>query len=168
MNDPLLFKGSDNIDMLREIEKFRLTVWSRVIDAKTASERFGMDQFDHAGWHVAYRDQGKIIASGRLIVVTEQAAVPDLCSFGPYVERMHFPIGILNRLVVHWEHSGNGLGRRLNVERLELAARHGAAEVWVEVQSGRVPSMQRLGFEEVGPSQDTTIVGDWRIMRRSA
>ena len=154
--------------MLRKIEKFGLTVWSRVIDTEAASSRFGIDQFDHDGWHVAYRDQGNIIASGRLIIASEQAAVPDLCSFGPCVERMHFPIGVLNRLVVHWEHSGNGLGRRLNVERLELAARQGAAEVWVEVQSDRVPSMQRLGFEEVGPSQDITIVGDWRIMRRGA
>jgi len=168
MKDPLIFKGSDNIDMLREIEKFRLSVWSRVIDARTASSRFGIDQFDHDGWHVAYRDQGNIIASGRLIIASEQAGVPDRCSFGPYVERMHFPIGILNRLVVHWEHSGNGLGRRLNVDRLQLAARQGAAEVWVEVQSSRVSSMRTLGFEEVGPSQDITIAGDWRIMRRSA
>ena len=168
MKDPLIFKGSDNINMLREIEKFRLTVWSRVIDTKAASSRFGIDQFDHDGWHVAYQDRGNIIASGRLIIASEQAAVPDRCSFGPYVERMQFPIGVLNRLVVHGEYSGNGLGMRLNVERLELAARQGAAEVWVEVQNSRVPSMQHLGFEEVGPSQDITIVGDWRIMRRSA
>jgi len=168
MRDCLIFKGSDNVDMLREIETLRLNVWHRLIDAKVASRRFGIDQCDYDGWHVVHRHAGNIIASGRLIVAVDQAHVPDLCSFGPYLEGADFPIGIMNRLVVHWEHSGKGLGRRLNVERLELAARQGAREVWVEVQSHRVPSMQGLGFEEVGPSEDVTIVGDWRIMRRNA
>jgi len=167
MKDSLVFKGSDNIGVLLEIEAFRLTVWNRLIDSKVASDRFGIDQFDYDGWHVVIRDEGDIIASGRLVIVAQEAGVPDLCSFAPYLQRMNFPIAILNRLVVQWEHAGNGIGRRLNMERIELAARQGASEVWVEVQASRVPAMQRLGFEELGPSHDKAIVGDWRIMRRS-
>lgn len=166
MKDTLVFNGSDNPGMLREIEAFRFKVWKRLIDSHVASARFRIDRFDYEGWHVVYLDEGDIVASARLTIAADEAGVPDLCSFAPHVQQMSFPIGILNRLVVHWEHAGIGVGRRMNVDRIKLAARQGVSEVWVEVQTGRVASMQRLGFEELGPSQDTTITGDWRIMRR--
>lgn len=166
MNDVRIFRGSDNPGMLREIEAFRLYVWSRLIDAEVAARRFSIDPFDYAGWHVVHLGKDAIIASSRLIIAAEESQVPERCSFGPYLRHMRYPMGILNRLVVHPEHSGNGLGRRLNVARIELAARQGVDAVWVEVQTCRLASMRGLGFEDMGPSQDTTIDGDWRIMRK--
>ena len=164
MKDILIFKGEENISMLRDIAAFRVDVWSRLIDSEVASARFGIDQFDYEGWQFVHLHGGNIIASGRLVVAAKEAQVPDLCSFKPYVQYMTFPLGILNRLTVHWGHSGKRLGSQLNLERIDLAARQGVSVLWVEVQTYRVPSMERLGFKDMGPSQDKTIDGDWRIM----
>lgn len=167
MKGPLLFKGSDNPGMLGQIEALRLYVWRRLIDTEVAYRRFAVDEFDNKAWHIAYLSEGRIIASGRVIIVAGKEDIPDLCSFAPYLEHMKLPIAVLNRLVVHPKHCRKGLGRQLYRDRIELASRKGVDDVWVEVQENRVGSMRRLGFKEVGPSQDKTIKGDWRIMRRS-
>lgn len=166
MNEVLIFKGEERVAMLRQIEAFRLNVWRQLIGADAATARFATERFDYTGWHIVHRSRGEIIATGRLLVVDELEQVPDLCSFAPYVKRMDFPIGFLNRLVVHPMHRRKGLGRRVNSQRLELSERLGVREVWVEVQDNRVGSMQRLGFEEVGRSHDSTISGNWRILRK--
>ena len=100
------------------------------------------------------------------MIAKDNACIPDLCSFAPYVNSMNFPIGIMNRLVVHRDHAGNGIGKQLNLDRVALAQKQGASEIWVEIQDGRVQSMERIGFKDMGPSQDTTINGIWRIMRK--
>jgi len=166
MQQVVVFKGEDAPALLERIEAFRLDMWGELIGARLAVKRFGLDSFDDKAWHIAYLEEDCLVASGRLIIATCQSGVPDLCSFRPYLGLMEYPIGILNRLLVDREYRGRGMGTSINRERIKLARDHGVTGLWVEVQAHRAPSMEQLGFFEVGPSLDESIVGDWRIMRR--
>jgi len=138
-----------------------------LISAKLAVKRFGLDSFDYKAWHIAYLEESGVIASGRLIIATCQSGVPDICSFRPYIDLMEYPIGILNRLLVDQMYREKSMATSINRDRIALARDHGVADLWVEIQSHRVPSLEKLGFCDVGPSLDKSIVGDWRIMRRN-
>lgn len=162
----VVFKGEDDAALLKRIEAFRLDVWGDLIGARLAAKRFGLDSFDYKAWHIAYIEEDSLIASGRLIIATCQSGVPDLCSFRPYLGLMEYPICILNRLLVDRMYRGRGMATSINRDRIKLSREHGVNSLWVEVQSNRVPSMKRLGFFDVGPSLDKSIVGDWRIMCR--
>ena len=163
----VVFKGEDDPALLKRIEAFRLHVWGELVGARRAAKRFGLDSFDYKAWHIAYIEEGGLVASGRLIIATCQSGVPDLCSFRPYLGLMEFPVGILNRLLVDPMYRRQGLATSINKDRIKLARDHGVAGLWVEIQSNRVLSMKRLGFFDIGPSLDKTIIGDWRIMCRS-
>jgi len=163
----VVFKGGEDPALLKRIEAFRLDGWSELITAKLAARRFGLDSFDYKAWHIAYFGEGGVIASGRLIIATHQSGVPDICSFRPYLGLMEYPIGMLNRLLVDRIYRGRGMATSINRDRIALARDHGVADLWVEIQSHRVASMEQLGFCDVGPSLDKSIIGDWRIMRRN-
>ena len=163
----VVFKGEDDPALLQRIEKFRLEVWGELVGARLAAKRFGLDSFDYQAWHIAYIEDSDLIASGRLIIATCESGVPDLCSFRPYLDQMEYPIGILNRLFVNKVFRGRGMASSINKARIKLAHDHGINSIWVEVQLHRAPSMERLGFFDVGPSLDKSVVGDWRIMRRN-
>lgn len=164
MIDKLIFKGSENTRLLKEIEALRFDVWGRIIDPEIAASRFSLDQYDHEGWHIAYLDNDKVITSGRLMIAIDGTSMPDLCSFEPYLELMSFPVGVLNRLVVHWQYAKKGHGTKNICDRIELATSLGAKQVWIEEQSKGVSLLSKLGFKEMGPSFDRSIDGDWRIM----
>jgi predicted GNAT family N-acyltransferase len=167
MQQLVVFKGEDDPALLERIGEFRLDVWGELVGASLAVKRFGLDSFDYKAWHVAYLDEGGVIASGRLIITTCQPDVPDLCSFRPYLGLMEYPVGILNRLVVDRKYRGMGMATSINTDRIKLARDHGVTDLWVEIQAHRAPSMKQLGFCDVGPSLDESIIGDWRIMRRN-
>ncbi len=162
----VIFKGEEDTDLLQRIGEFRLRVWCGLIDAAVARQRFRLDQFDYAGWHVADLRDGEIVGCGRLCGARAAGEIPDSCSFGPYLDQMRYPVGVLNRLAIHPEFCGNGLSRRVVSARVELACELGFEEVWVEAQRQRVVSMQRLGFEDKGASSDTSVDGEWRILRK--
>ena len=164
MNKRVVFKGSENVLLLEKIERLRFDVWARLIDPETAETRFSLDQFDYEGWHVAYFDNDQVIASGRLMIATDGKSIPDLCSFEPYVRQMNFPIGVLNRLVVHWQHTKKGLGTSNLHDRIKLAASLDVRQVWLEEQNKGISLVSQLDFQEMGSSQDKSIKGDWRIM----
>ena len=146
MNNALVFKGDDNIEVLKQVEALRLKVWSRLINQKTATTRFGLDRFDYEAWHVVFRDGKAIIGGGRLIVAADKQGVPDLCSFKPYLDCMEYPIGVMNRLLVHWMYQRKGIAEQINLKRIELARELGLSGIWVETRTSRVAPMQNLGL----------------------
>jgi predicted GNAT family N-acyltransferase len=164
----LVFKGNEDPVLLKRIETLRLGVWNHLISSRLAVRRFGLDPFDYKAWHIAYLEKGSVIASGRLFIATRPYDMPDHCSFSPYHGLMRYPTGILNRLVVDRMYRGRNLATNINKDRIRLAREHGVTDLWVEVQSHRAPSLEQLGFSDVGPSLDKSIVGDWRIMRGNA
>ena len=161
----VIFKGRDDPEALMEVESFRLGVWEEILDHKAASERFSLDQFDYDSWHFLHMNKGCIIGCGRLIIADSELHVPDLCSFKPYLNRMRYPLGVMNRLVVHQDYRGNGVAHNINRQRVSFACERSVADIWIEVQAQRCQTMERFGFEQMGPSLDKTIPGDWRIMR---
>ncbi len=167
MTDLLIFKGLEDPALLSRIEAFRLDVWSQLVERETATARFALDRFDLDGWHAVSLSKAQIAGCGRLSPVDNAGALPDLCSFQPYTACMQYPLAVLNRLVVHPAHRGNGLARKLTLARIELARARALCEVWVEIDSPRVGAMQRLGFQDMGPSQDASIKGRWRILRKA-
>ena len=54
MNNKVIFKGSENVLLLKKIERLRFDVWGRLINPEAAEARFSLDRFDHEGWHVVY------------------------------------------------------------------------------------------------------------------
>jgi predicted GNAT family N-acyltransferase len=160
----VFFKGSDNPEALMQVESFRLDVWKEILDHEAASARFGLDQFDYESWHFLYLKAGNIIGCGRLIIAENEQEVPDLCSFKPYLDRMRYPMGVMNRLVVHRDYRGNGVAQNINQQRVSFSCERSVADIWIEVQAQRCQTMERFGFELMGPSLDKTIPGDWRIM----
>jgi predicted GNAT family N-acyltransferase len=167
IGQPVVFRGEDDPALLERIEALRLDVWGELIGAELAVKRFGLDPFDNKAWHIAYLEEGDVVASSRLIIASCQSDVPDLCSFGPYLDLMEYPIGVLNRLLVDRMYRGRGMAPSLIRARIRLAHEHGVTDLWAESQSHTVPSMEQHGFREVGPSLDKSVVGDWRIMRRN-
>jgi len=163
-SDRVVFKGRENTQLLKKIEALRFDVWCRIIDPESAVTRFSLDQFDYDGWHITYLDNDLVIASGRLMISTDRTSIPDLCSIEPFVKQMTFPVCVLNRLVVHWLYTKKGLGTENIRDRIELATTLGAKQVWIEEQSKGISLLSQMGFQEMGPSLDRSVKGDWRIM----
>ena len=168
IQQPLVFRGRDDVTLLERIEVLRLGVWSEFISTTMAIRRFGLDPFDREAWHIVYLEGDNVIASGRLIIATCQSAVPDHCSFSNYHGLMSYPSGILNRLVVDRRYRRRGMANRINRDRIRLAEDNGVRDLWIEIQSDRLSAMEQLGFSDVGPSLDESVGGQWRIMRRTA
>ena len=164
----MLFKGSDKPETLMQVESFRLDVWKEVLDHEAASARFSLDQFDYESWYFLHLKAGSIIGCGRLIIAENEQEVPDLCSFKPYLECMRYPMSVMNRLVVHRDYRGNGVAHTINQQRVTLAGERSVVDIWIEVQAHRCLTMERFGFEIMGPSLDKSIPGDWQIMCNKA
>lgn len=162
----MVFRGDQQPELLQQVVDFRVRVWSTIETAPLAQRRFGIDSSDGRAWHIIYRQGASVIACGRLARVNRADDIPDRCSFGAYIESVELPAGILNRLVVDPAYQGQGLGTRINEDRIALARREGVVTLLVEVQEHRIKTMARHGFTELGPSGDTMVKGDWRIMLR--
>jgi ribosomal protein S18 acetylase RimI-like enzyme len=61
-------------------------------------------------------------------------------------------IAVINEVVVAAERRGTGIGRRLMENAQELAASHGAVEIWLDVWEFNSPAIgfyESLGYEPV-------------------
>jgi len=161
--DVFVFKGRSNYNMLKELERFRIDVWSRIILPNIAGQRFGLDSFDMFAWHVVVADKGRILGSARLIIADSFLDIPDMCSFNPYIKQMHYPVAFMNRLVVGEQYRSNGVGKRLNRKRDELVVLSHAHEVWIEAEKNRHVSLLQNNYRHIGPSADESVDGDWSI-----
>jgi len=158
------FLGHDRPELLTLIEALRLKEWDHVVGPEHSAQRFGLDRFDGQAWHIVHLSNHAAIASGRLYCCDARADVPDRQSFGPYLDRMGFPAGFLNRLVVDEQYRNRGFGTHIDAARIQLARQRSQKALWVEAEQWRVPHLQRLGFTVIGPSMDTSIAGDWHIL----
>lgn len=159
-----IFRGSECLQELKEVERLRQQVWSLQLDQTVVASRFALDQYDQKAWHVVTYVDDKIVGSGRVILVDSANDVPDQCSFGTFVEQMKFPVAVMNRLVVHPDYQGMGLAREITNERIAFSRQYGANQVWVEINETRVASMIKKGFSNMGESFDESIPGKWRVI----
>lgn len=166
MNDIVVFKGSDNVSLLDEIENFRFHVWSCCIDQQVANKRFKLSGEDLNSWHLVLYLNGNIAGTARLTIVNSVKEIPDMQSFGKVAETMKFPLAILGRLTIDPEQQRKGYAKDLITKRIQVAESLGVIELWIEVLDERVSSMGQFGFVEVDKSEDTSIPGNWRLLKK--
>jgi GNAT superfamily N-acetyltransferase len=166
VRDLVLSGRSAPHNLLSEIETLRLDVWTPKTGPLTARHRFRIDEADlYAHHYVIEDDHGKLVASARLVLATRADEVPDPEAFGPFVGQMPFPSAILNRLVVHPGHQGQGLSSLIDTCRVNDATSLGAQAIWVEAEPSRAIHLtRRFHFEDRGASPDKSIPGEWRIL----
>ena len=157
-------RGNDG-DVLRTVSALRLEAWGRVLGHDAAAARFSVDHHDADAWHCLVFDESVPVAAGRLTVHSSVDDLPEMTSFGPYLEQMRVPLGLASRLVVHPAHQRRGHAARIIVDRLALAAELDLLEVWGEARRHKVHGLTRHGYEPIGPSPDDSVPGEWVILR---
>lgn len=152
-------------EVLDQIDRLRSLAWDPLVGADAAASRFAVDRHDADAWHFLIREHAELVAAGRLVVCDDHTRIPEEVSFGPWRHAMATPTAFGSRLVVHPDHRGRGLAERIILARLRFARRIGAVQLWSETRGMHAHTLRRLGFTMMGPSDDTSVPGDWCIMR---
>ena len=135
-------------ELLAKVGRLRIEAWETET-ARAAEQTAWVDEFDRVAWHWVVCRDGLPVAAARLSLHQGLAEVPDSeCYAGVFSSPPGPPIASLNRLVVHPSARGSGLGRRLDLLRLEAAERLGARVAILSTSSGqrRMEALAGLGF----------------------
>ena len=138
--------------LLAKVGRLRIEAWETKT-ARAAEQSDWLDEFDRVALHWVVCRDGLPVAAARLSLHHELAEVPDSeCYAGIFSWPLETPIASLNRLVVHPSARGSGLGRQLDLIRLEAAERLGARVVILSTSSGhrRIAALVSLGFVFLG------------------
>ena len=138
--------------LLAKVGRLRIEAWETET-ARAAEQVVWVDEFDREAWHWVVCRDGLPVAAARLSLHQELAEVPDSeCYAGVFSSPPGTPIASLNRLVVHPSARRSGLGRRLDLMRLEAAERLGARVAILSTSSGqrRIEALVGLGFVFLG------------------
>jgi L-amino acid N-acyltransferase len=98
--------------------------------------------------------------SGAHAVVVAEAGSGQIVGFGslsPYRDRPAYSTTVEDSVYVHRDHHGQGVGRAVLSELVELAAAHGFHTVMARIVGGHDASIglhRSLGFEEVGTERE--------------
>ena len=139
-------------ELLAKVGRLRIEAWETET-ARAAEQAVWVDEFDREAWHWVVCRDGLPVAAARLSLHRKLAEVPDSESYaGVFSSPPQPPIASLNRLVVHPSARGSGLGRRLDLIRLEAAERLGAKVAILSTSSGqrRMEALAGLGFDFLG------------------
>ncbi|WP_404308252.1 GNAT family N-acetyltransferase [Neorhodopirellula lusitana] len=147
--------ASDDEVVMEKIRQLRLSVWRSVFqvadDLTDACE-----EFDRFAKHWGAFDGDRIVGSARLTIHDQMTDVPDSEVYEGILSHLSGPIGSLNRLVVAASHQGRGIGRELDMVRIDAAQKAGCA--WIvgstPVGKRRVLQLQSLGFISKGKGRD--------------
>ena len=160
------FKGSDNIELLNEIECFRIRVWAEKLTLAKATERFGLIEDDLKTIHCVKFDGNKIIGVAGLTIANNSREITDLCSYAPYLQQMCYPMAIMSRRIVDKKYRKQNIGSQLVLARIQKAKQLKMKEVWGEILVEYKHFLIQKRFEDMGKSADKSIDGDWRIVRK--
>jgi L-amino acid N-acyltransferase len=98
--------------------------------------------------------------SGAHAVVVAESDDGELVGFGslsPYRDRPAYSTTVEDSVYVHRDHHGEGVGRALLAELVELAGAHGFHTIMARIVGGHDASIglhRSLGFEEVGTERE--------------
>lgn len=167
MTAVIIRKPDEDPDLMAAILDLRVAAWEPIVGRAIATERFGFDVFDHRSHHLVIPGPsgGPPVAAGRLTPCEQLGDLPDPTSFAPFSDEMIPPLAFAGRLVVHPDHSGEGLAEQIIIARLAAARDLQFHEVWSETRRDQVLGFVRHGYQPMGPSADRSVVGEWEIMR---
>ncbi|MDZ7679276.1 MAG: N-acetyltransferase family protein [Acidimicrobiales bacterium] len=92
-----------------------------------------------------------------MIAEAESGAVIGFGSLSPYRERPAYSTTVEDSVYVHRDHQGEGVGRAVLGELVDLASMHGFHTVMARIVSGHEASIAlhaTLGFEQVGTERE--------------
>ncbi|PHS70435.1 MAG: hypothetical protein COB22_08075 [Cycloclasticus sp.] len=158
------FLGSKNVKLLKEIEDFRVRIWSEKVGLDTAKNRFSLDAADLRTYYCVKYDKNKMIGVGGLTIGNNANELKDFCSYSPYLGDMHYPLAILSRRVVDKHYRNKNIGKELVLARIQKAQQLKMKQVWGEILEEYNVLLVENGFQDQGQSADKSIPGDWRIM----
>ena len=139
-------------NLLAKVGRLRIESW-QTETARAAEQAVWVDEFDREAWHWVVCRDGLPVAAARLSLHRKLAEAPNSeCYTGVFSSPPQPPIASLNRLVVHPSVRGSGVGRRLDLMRLEAAERLGARVAILSTSSGqrRIEALVGLGFVFLG------------------
>lgn len=163
-------KTVTDADLLERIFRFRVDARQpdEPLPASARELGFYRDEHDDHAMHWIALVQGEIVGSARLCVHDQFADLPHAPIyrlFGAQTALLKSPIASMNRLVVAPNARGHGVGRRLDLVRVECARAQACATVVVHfslpVASRRRASVVPLGFSLLGEGQLAEESGGW-------
>lgn len=92
-----------------------------------------------------------------MVAEAESGAVIGFGSLSPYRERPAYSTTVEDSVYVHRDHQGEGVGRAVLGELVDLASMHGFHTVMARIVSGHEASIAlhaALGFEQVGTERE--------------
>jgi polyketide synthase PksL len=139
--------------LLERIGRLRVLAWSTVMPDATRRTACWLDEFDPVARHWCIFHDSKPVAAARISVHQRLEEVPDALIYeGVFATPPASPVASFNRLVVHPEHRGGGLSRKLDDVRLKAAISLGCRSIIVvsNVGSSRLGQLRGLGFRTIG------------------
>lgn len=145
------FAPSDSA-ILEKVGRLRVVAWATELSSAPEVGSW-LDAFDGVARHWAFLDGVEPVASARMTVHAALSDVPNPEDFlGLLAEPLPAPIASINRLVVHPDYRGLGLGSSLDDLRLRAAEESGCGCVIGSTPSGdrRVAQLVSRGFRLLG------------------
>jgi GNAT superfamily N-acetyltransferase len=154
------FSATDT-SLLAKVEALRATVWNARTQLNLFPDGRWRDSHDEHAIHWAILGkQDQLIASARLCAHEKCEDFPDSEDLVHLIHSLSVtsPIGMMNRLVVHPAHQGQGLALKLDTMRLNKASEIGCRSIMLEVPSYRKRAIESLDFQLVGKAIDTSSI----------
>lgn len=152
-------------DLLDEVGRLRVVTWkaSPELAPGAFSEGSWTDEHDEHSWHWVVSHDSRVVASARLCLHDSLKEMPDYFAFPKDVllnPKTDYPIACINRLVVHPDVQGLGIGSLLDRQRIEKSKDLGAKVVLVRAGERRVNSLLRQGFHILNEAEPDELLAD--------
>jgi GNAT superfamily N-acetyltransferase len=122
----------DQHEYMPEVRRLREKCWPDLYSAGYSLD----DEFDAEAFHWIVTLEEQLVASARLSMHLESDHIPETCLRIDEFNQLSKPVGFLNRLVVHPQWRGHGLGAQLDKLRLTKAAEEGCKTMCVVWATG--------------------------------
>ena len=142
-----VLKVTDN-NFLKTISKFRVDIWnyenSEFCDVLGCDYMF--EGLDFSSEHYVVISEGRLAAAARLSFHSKFETIPDWNTFSNLHQLLRFPVGAINRMVVHPDFRGRGFSKILTAIRLKRCQEEGMKSVACLAIGNRKKTLLKAGF----------------------
>lgn len=144
-------------ELLPQIYQLRVDAWKKSKYGFLVNPTYfptGMhDSFDQTATHWIAKDNGKIVGSGRVNILSslDELSQEEANSFKQYIGDGYTNIGLLSRLVIHEDYRYRGLTWAFDRLRLQYLRDNGVRMVIGYANKERLKRLYEYGFIDLGP-----------------
>ncbi|NRA46506.1 MAG: GNAT family N-acetyltransferase [Oligoflexales bacterium] len=158
-------------NFLKTISKFRVDIWN--YENSEFCNVLGCDYMfeglDFNSEHYVIIAEGKLAAAARLSFHSKLETIPDWNAFSNLHQLLQFPVGSINRMVVHPEFRGRGFSKILTAIRLKRCLDSGMRSIACLAIGSRKETLINAGFNYYGIAEkhaaiDHAIPNEMNIM----